>query len=140
MLKFDYPNNVIGETDHWIVQLRPDQVTLGALVLISREPVQSFGDVSIDGFTGLKAVCTKIETMLQSIVHYQKINYLMLMMVDNDVHFHVFPRYEGTKEMLGTSVVDAGWPGPPKLDHAVTLDSAARDMLVDAMRQHWLEN
>ena len=30
MIKFGHPNTVIGQTEHWTVQLRPEQVTLGS--------------------------------------------------------------------------------------------------------------
>ena len=137
MEKFGHPDTVIGETEHWTVQLRPAQVTLGSLVLISREPVGAFGDVSPDGFAGLQPVITKIETVLRDMVDYQKINYLMLMMLDNDVHFHVIPRYEGSRTFQGLSVSDAGWPGPPDLGHAVTPDQETTNKLVDALKQRW---
>ena len=38
-----------------------------------------------------------MEASVSKAFSYQKINYLMLMMVDPDVHFHVIPRYEETK-------------------------------------------
>ena len=49
--------------------------------------------------------------MLRRLVAYEKINYLMLMMVDRDVHFHVIPRYAGERVHEGVSFPDAG--GPP---------------------------
>lgn len=140
MSKFGHPGTVIGETDHWTVQLRPEQVTLGSLVLISREPVDAFGDVSADGFAGLKPVIDKIEHILRDMVDYQKINYLMLMMVDNDVHFHVIPRYEGSRDFDGMKVSDAGWPGPPQLAHAVTPDADTATKLVDELRRRWSQS
>ena len=33
MQKFGYPDTLIAEYDHWVVLLRPSQVTLGSLVL-----------------------------------------------------------------------------------------------------------
>ncbi len=137
MLKFGHPTTVIGQTDQWTVQLRPQQVTLGSLVLISREPVRAFGDISADGFAGLKPVTARIEAMLRDLIGYEKINYLMLMMVDHDVHFHVIPRYDGSREMQGVSVADAGWPGPPKLDQAMTPDDKAMTQLVATFQQRW---
>ncbi|MGA9251508.1 MAG: HIT family protein [Roseobacter sp.] len=137
MSKFGHPDTVIGETEHWTVQLRPEQVTLGSLVLISREPVGAFGDVSPEGFANLKLVINKIEGILREMVHYQKINYLMLMMVDNDVHFHVIPRYNGFREFHGMTVSDAGWPGPPQLGQAVTPDEVTASKLVDELRRRW---
>lgn len=139
MTSFGHPDTVIGETEHWTVQLRPQQVTLGSLVLISREPVEAFGDVSPEGFAGLKPVIDKIEAMLRGMVDYQKINYLMLMMVDKDVHFHVIPRYEGSRDFEGMTVPDAGWPGPPQLGQAVAPDDATKAKLVDALRLRWSE-
>lgn len=139
MTSFGHPDTVIAETEHWTVQLRPQQVTLGSLVLISREPVEAFGDVSPEGFAGLKPVIGKIEAMLRGMVDYRKINYLMLMMVDKDVHFHVIPRYEGSRDFEGMTVPDAGWPGPPQLGQAVAPDDAAKAKLVDALRLRWSE-
>ncbi len=137
MVKFGHPETRIGETEHWTVQLRPEQVTLGSLVLISREPVEAFGAVSPEGFAGLQPVVAKIEGILRDMVAYQKINYLMLMMVDNDVHFHVLPRYEGSREFRGLSVTDAGWPGPPQLGAAVTPEPQAAAQLVEELRNRW---
>ena len=36
---------------------------------------------------------------------HQKINYLALMMVDPHVHFHVIPRYSGSRELEGATFV-----------------------------------
>lgn len=140
MVKFGHPDTVIAETEHWTVQLRPQQVTLGSLVLISREPVLAFGDVSPEGFAGLKPAVDRIEKMLRKAVAYQKINYLMLMMLDPDVHFHVIPRYEGSRNIHGVAVSDVGWPGPPRLDKAVTPDGNQTKAIVDEFKRLWPES
>lgn len=139
MTKFGFPDTVIGETERWTVQLRPEQVTLGSLVLICREPVEAFGEVSPDGFAGLKPVIARIERMLGDMVAYQKINYLMLMMVDKDVHFHVIPRYDGSRSFEDMEVPDAGWPGPPQLGQAVAPDAETTAKLVETLRKRWSE-
>uniref|UniRef100_UPI00215A20A4 hypothetical protein n=1 Tax=Escherichia coli TaxID=562 RepID=UPI00215A20A4 len=54
-------------------------------------------------------------------VGYARLNYLMLMMVDPHVHFHVIPLYEGARDWRGHSFVDAGWPKLPDLSSAVAL-------------------
>ncbi|MGK2873403.1 MAG: HIT family protein [Alphaproteobacteria bacterium] len=135
--KFGYPETCIAETPSWLVLLRPQQVTLGSLVLVCREPVMAFGDVSAQALTALQPVLKNIEHLLAGAVSYQKINYLMLMMVDPDVHFHIIPRYEGVREYHGLSLVDAGWPGPPRLDQAVQLPSDAQQALVQTLREKW---
>ena len=52
--------------------------------------------------------------MLADFCSYERINYLMLMMVDPNVHFHVIPRYSEARQWDGVEFPDAGWPGPPR--------------------------
>jgi diadenosine tetraphosphate (Ap4A) HIT family hydrolase len=135
--KFGHPATLIGETEHWIVLLRPQQVTLGSLVLVCREPVTRFGDASPAAFAGLHAVVGRIEAMLRQFVQYEKINYLMLMMVDPDVHFHVIPRYGAERSHGGLGFPDAGWPGPPALAQAVEPEARIRDDILERLRRLW---
>ncbi|MGJ7581210.1 HIT family protein [Variovorax sp. RHLX14] len=132
--KFGDPAMRLARTDCWTLLLRPKQPTLGAMVLVCREPVQAFGDVSAKAFAELRELIAGIETALRGFVAYERINYLMLMMVDPDVHFHVIPRYEGSRPFHGVGFADAGWPGPPALDAAVALDESTRDALLIALR------
>ncbi|MEO5882425.1 MAG: HIT family protein, partial [Caldimonas sp.] len=132
--KFGDPVTRIAQTDCWTVLLRPKQPTFGSLVLICREPVQAFGSVSAQGFAELQGMTARIETVLRGFVAYQRINYLMLMMVDPDVHFHVIPRYQGSRHFGALAFADAGWPGQPALEPAVALDSATIDGLVARLR------
>jgi diadenosine tetraphosphate (Ap4A) HIT family hydrolase len=137
MQKFGWPGTRIAELEHWAVMLRPQQCTLGALVLACKEPVGAFGDVSAAGHAELGVAVKAVETMLQTAIGYQKINYLMLMMVDPDVHFHVFPRYDGEKTLRDFAVADAGWPGPPRLDAFAEPDADALAALIAHLQAHW---
>jgi diadenosine tetraphosphate (Ap4A) HIT family hydrolase len=136
-IKFGDPQNRLAQTASWTVLLRPRQPTLGSLVLVCREPVQSFSEVSAAGFADLQGVVRGIETTLRRAVSYERINYLMLMMVDPDVHFHVIPRYSTVRNFHGIEFPDSGWPGPPALEPAVTLEPATRDALLGQLREHW---
>lgn len=131
--KFGYPATLIAEFAHWIVLLRPSQPTLGSLVLAAKSDATAFGDLPEAAHAELKAVTAAIEAALGKAVDYAKINYLMLMMVDPHVHFHVIPRYEGERSAVGVTVADAGWPGQPDLGAAVKLDSE-----LDSLRD-WLK-
>ena len=122
--KFGYPATLIAEYDHWVVLLRPAQPTLGALVLAAKSDAKAFGDLPAAAHAELKVATAAIETALGQAVGYAKINYLMLMMVDPHVHFHVLPRYEGERSGAGLTVADAGWPAQPDLGQAVKLDDA----------------
>lgn len=136
-LKFGDPANRIAQTDYWTVLLRPRQPTFGSLVLVCREDVKAFSEVSAAAFADLQQVVRGIEHMLRAVVGYERINYLMLMMVDPDVHFHVIPRYGSAREFAGVTFADAGWPGPPQLEPAVVLDSALRDSLRQRLVEVW---
>lgn len=136
--KFGDPATRIAQTDHWTVLLRPRQPTLGSLVLVCREPVQAFSALSADAFAGLQGVIRRVEIMLREVVAYERINYLMLMMVDPDVHFHVIPRYAEARNFSGTAFPDAGWPGVPVLDVATTPDATVREALLASLRAVWL--
>ena len=128
--KFGYPATLVKAFEHWVVLLRPAQPTLGSLVLAARGEATAFGDLPAAAHAELKPVTEAIERALGRAVGYERLNYLMLMMVDPHVHFHVIPRYEGAREWGGRAFLDAGWPKVPDLGSAVALDDGERDSLV----------
>lgn len=137
ILKFGYPGTLIADYSSWVVLLRPQQATLGALILANKEPVQTFGDVSAAGCEELARVTRDIEHALRAAFAFDKINYLMLMMVDPDVHFHVIPRYADVRSFDRIEFEDQGWPGPPRLDHATATDAAINKRLVERLIEVW---
>lgn len=130
MEKFGWPATLIADFTHWAVLLRPAQPTLGALVLAAKSDATAFGDLPAEAHAQLAEVTRAIENALRAGVGYEKLNYLMLMMVDPHVHFHVLPRYEGERSAHGMTVADAGWPGQPDLSHALKLDEAQTAALI----------
>ncbi|KQX26360.1 MULTISPECIES: HIT family protein [unclassified Sphingomonas] len=135
--KFGWPASLIRDYRHWVVLLRPAQPTLGALVLAAKYDATAFGDLPAEAHAELKTVTAEIEAALRQAVAYQKLNYLMLMMVDPHVHFHVVPRYEGEREHGGISVTDAGWPGQPALGQAVALTADQIEGLSAWLKRLW---
>ena len=135
--KFGHPATLIAEYEHWVVLLRPAQPTLGALVLAAKSDATAFGDLPAAAHAELKVATAAIETALTQAVGYAKINYLMLMMVDPHVHFHVLPRYEGERSGAGLTVADAGWPAQPDLGQAVKLDEAQTAALVGWLKPYF---
>lgn len=133
--KFGYPETLVREFDHWLVLLRPAQPTLGSLVLAAKSGATTFGDLPAEAHAELKQVTSTIEAALSSFTGFTKLNYLMLMMVDPHVHFHVIPRYEGARVFAGTTFRDAGWPAVPQLGEAVKLDEATMQAIAGELRQ-----
>ena len=138
MVKFGYPGSLIREYEHWAVLLRPSQVTLGSLVLAAKSGATAFGQLPPGAHAELATVTRDIEAALLAEIGYDKINYLMLMMVDPNVHFHVFPRYEGSRSLAGMAIADAGWPGPPDLKSAPDLSEDALERLRERLSNGWL--
>ena len=120
--KFGYPTTFVAEFDHWLVLLRPAQVTLGSLVLAAKSSATAYGTLPREAFAEQADAVAAIEAVLSEVCAYERINYLMLMMVDPNVHFHVIPRYSISRHWNQLEFPDSGWPGPPRLEHAVKLD------------------
>ena len=138
MLKFGYPDTLIRELDHWVVLLRPAQVTLGSLLLAARSEATAYADLPDQAFAEQGTAVRMIEESLAGFCSYERINYLMLMMVDPNVHFHVIPRYSKPRSWNGMAFSDAGWPGPPDLKSAVVLDPSDLASLRDELRSSFL--
>ena len=135
--KFGYPATVVHEYAHWLVLLRPAQPTLGSLVLAAKSHEVAFGALSAEAFAELATVTADIERVLAEFVGFEKINYLMLMMVDPHVHFHVIPRYRDERRWDGIAFPDAGWPRPPELSAAKALNQSQIHALTRELGKRW---
>ena len=135
--RFGYPATLVADYEHWVVLLRPAQPTLGSLILAAKGEATAFSDLDEAAFVELGRVTKDIEAALAEAVGYSKINYLMLMMVDPNVHFHVLPRYEGERSACGVTVADAGWPKVPALGEAVSLEPEQVEALVGHLKGFW---
>jgi diadenosine tetraphosphate (Ap4A) HIT family hydrolase len=134
---FGHPSTLIAELEHWVVLLRPSQPTLGSLILAAKGEATTLSQIPADGFRELREVVSSIERMLMRAVDYRKLNYLMLMMQDPHVHFHVLPRYETERSAHGITVTDNGWPGPPTLGQAVALGDAEITKMTGWLKAIW---
>ena len=137
MEKFGYPDTLIREYENWVVLLRPQQATLGALVLICKESVEALSSLSVEAFSELKQITTVVESSLKDLFKYDKINYLMLMMVDPDVHFHILPRYSATRIFDQAEFTDLGWPGPPDLGKTNQVGDVVRQRIRESLKSEF---
>ena len=131
LVKFGFPANLVRLGEHWALLVRPAQPTLGSLVLCSLSDARSYTDLPAEAYGELREMVSLAERVLARFVGFQRMNYLMLMMVDPHVHFHVLPRYEEAREFDGVSFPDSGWPGLPDL----TQTSPASPKLVTELRR-----
>jgi len=110
--KFRIKELELFDFNHWIVSVRPQQPTIGSLVISLKRDCVSLSDLTSDEGGELALVFSKTEKLLKTAFSYDKINYLCLMMVDHQVHFHVIPRYENPVSFEGNTYKDKAWPGP----------------------------
>src|SRR4026209_2120503 len=113
LVKFGLPATLVADYKHWAVLLRPAQVTLGSMILGAKGEWYAFSELPPQAFEELALVTRDLETALRAFSSYDKINYLMLMMIDPHVHFHVIPRYSHERTFGGQKFYDYAWPGPP---------------------------
>lgn len=113
--KFGYPETVVKEYGHWLVMLRPVQVTLGSLVIAAKSEATHLGEIDEGKWSEFATVCSETEDLLRRVFGAEKFNYLALMMVDPHVHFHLIPRYSAPVIFNSKEYVDADWPSKTEL-------------------------
>ena len=136
-IRFGYPDALIMEYGHWVVLLREPQPTLGSLILCAKADVTEFSALPAEAFAEMSTVTGDIERALKAAFAYDKINYLALMMVDPNVHFHVIPRYAEPRIFNGLAVADAGWPALPQLGEAADVSAEQRAALIAHIGGYW---
>lgn len=132
--KFRLTDLTIYELDYWVWSVRPKQVTLGSGVLSLKRLEPAFSGLTQAESADLGVIIKAIEHALPDAWHYDKVNYLMLMMKDSHVHFHIIPRYAERREFASKEWVDQTWPsiagmslvGEPEADEVLF---AIRDKL-----------
>lgn len=127
---------LIHDYRHWSVQARPRQATPGAMILLAHGAALSFADLPAGAHGELATVTRDIEAVARGQLGCLKINYLMLMMVDPHVHFHVLPRFDASQRIAGLTLADPGWPGLPDLGHAPEVADAGLRM-AELLRGFW---
>jgi len=136
-VRFGYPDTIVREYEHWLVLLREAQATLGSLILCAKADVTDFSALPREAFFEMGAVVKDIEKALKGAFGYDKINYMMLMMVDPNVHFHVIPRYAEPCSACGLTLPDPGWPALPQLGNAHEVSPEERDALIGHIAGYW---
>ncbi len=137
--KFGYPKTLLREFNHWVVLLRPKQVTLGSLVLACKGEETRLGSVGPAAFGELATVTAQLEAALERALQPDKFNYLLLMRVDKHVHFHVIPRYAAPRQLSAASFADQHWPKPPIMSDTLKLDAAQHRALAELVTESWAD-
>ncbi len=112
---FDKKKNLIKEYKYWTLLVRNRNWTLGNCVVILKRHAEALSQVTEDEMKEFAIVTKETEHTIKKAFHYDKINWMLLMMSDNHVHFHVAPRYATPKTFAGMEWTDTAWPAMTKL-------------------------
>lgn len=134
---FGYPHSLIREYVHWVAMIRPAQVTLGCVVIAAKSDATSLGGLAPREAAELPLVIRDFEHAVRSFAPALKFNYLALMMVDPNPHFHAIPRYEAAVRFGATLFADATFPKPPDLAHWHRLDEAELESVRAELARNW---
>ena len=115
MQKFGYPETLVKEYEHWVILLKPEQTTVGTLVLVEKSEATHLGELSRESWAEFADVSRDAEAWTRQAFGAEKFNYLALMMKDPNVHFHFVPRYSQPVEVGGESFADTDWPSKTEL-------------------------
>lgn len=122
---------LIKEYEHWVILFREKQVTIGSLIIMSKDlDKASLGDISAKAWSEFGTVSKEVEDTLKRAFGAEKFNYLALMMYDPEVHFHVIPRYSKPIYFAGNEFIDPDWPNATQRV-AMELDADAIDAIKD---------
>lgn len=102
---------VLKEYEHWVVLFREKQVTIGSVIIMSKHLDQtSLGALPSEAWAQFGEVSKDVEDTLVRAFGAEKFNYLALMMIDPEVHFHVIPRYSKPVYFMEQEFIDPDWP------------------------------
>lgn len=132
--KFLYPSNLLREYSHWVLLIRPEQVTVGCVVIAAKTDAKSFGALGAEEMAEWPTVVRDFEQVVSKKFGAEKFNYLALMMVDPNPHFHGIPRYRGPVSFQGRTFTDERFPKPPALDVANACSAAEFEALRDDLK------
>lgn len=129
--KFRVQELLIAENDSWAWSLRPVQPTLGSGILSLKRYALTLSELTEKEATDFEKIVKVIEATTKSAFDYNIMNYLMLMMVDHHVHYHVLPRYDGNRTCGSLDWKDTGWPALPDItgeQHSGALDAVLKEL------------
>ena len=131
---FEVDTLLIKEYKYWYLLLRRSQITIGSLVLIEKSLRTSYSNIETESHNEFGLIVKDIENSLKTLFDFNKINYLMLMMNDPEVHYHVIPRYAKEVIFNDVSFTDHGWPSLPNFETVNSVTDATIKELIIAMK------
>ena len=132
--KFKIEQYTIKEFNYWVISLRPIQVTLGSLVLSLKRNAMTFAEITTEEAAELSGIFKTVEVLLKNKLGAEKVNYLALMMVDHQVHYHIIPRYSKDVKFNNQMFSDVDWPVAPDISKSIVIQDEEIEQLNEYLR------
>ena len=137
ILKYSSDKTFLKEYNDWMVLLRPQQITIGSLLILFKGDAESLAGVGRVCYAELAEVISDVERALMGAFGFDKINYLALMMIDKHVHFHVVPRYSSFRTLCGKKYEDMAWPSPVSLTGGLSINDEDMQSIRAKLLEKW---
>ena len=122
MSKFKPDTRCIKEFKYWIICVRAKARTLGDSVILLKRETPSVAGMLPEEAAEFPEVIKWYEDTCSRKFGAIKFNYIIMMMKDNFVHYHAFPRYDKEISMFGIEWKDEDWPGALNFKEGMILD------------------
>lgn len=122
MSKFKPETRCIKEFKYWIICVRGKQRTLGDAVILLKRETPTIAGMLPEEAAEFPEVIKWYEDTCSRKFGAIKFNYIVMMMKDNFVHYHAFPRYDKEILMFGIEWKDEDWPGALNFKEGIILD------------------
>jgi len=121
----DYQADILRTYENWAVYLHPRQTYLGrSYVALARGgDVDPFTETTAEEQSELLVVVSGLKTALHTLYQPDRLNYANLRNVWLHCHWHVIPRYESARTVLGHVFEDQNWGGDYAPDPGTELPS-----------------
>ena len=134
MSKFKPETRCIKEFKYWIICVKAKARTLGDAVILLKRETTSVANMTQEEAAEFPEVIRWYEETCNKKFGALKFNYLMMMMKDNFVHYHAFPRYDKEVEKFNSVWKDEDWPGSINFKEGIILEDNKIDEIKNYMK------
>ena len=139
MNKFKPDTRCIKEFKYWIVCIRAKQTTLGSAVILLKREIPSMKEMLPQEASEFPEVIKWYENTCEKKFNAVKFNYVIMMMKDNFVHYHAFPRYDKQIKMFDINWNDIDWPQAVNYKEGLVIEEDKLIQIKDYMRSNIYE-
>ncbi len=126
---------VIRPNDFWTLVLNENQATLGRVFFALNRHETDIAALSGAEVLSLWTFVRETKAALTALLAPDHFNFMFLMNLTPHVHFHIFPRYARSIEFAGQTIADSRYGDHYDPAESRTLDAAAEEQLIVALRQ-----